>query len=34
MGVRDRAAHNREGMETTLRQLRAFAEEATGTAGS
>jgi len=29
MGVRDRAAHNRDGMKATLAQLRRFAEEAT-----
>ena len=33
-GVRDRAAHNREGMQATLAQLRRFAEEATRSAAS
>jgi hypothetical protein len=34
MGVRDRAAHSREGMKATLAQLRRFAEEATTPAES
>ena len=28
MGVRDRVAHNRQGMQATLAQLRLFAEDA------